>query len=223
MAEYGRRQTERADGDFAVDADGVDARRRQLVDRDWVWCNQVHGADVVVVDEAVPVPGADADALVSCRTDVVLTVQTADCVPVVLTTPDGAFGVAHVGWRGARAGVLDATVSALEELGADRSAVHAVLGAHISAPYYEFGQADLTALALQFGPDVVAATVAGEPALDMGRLVHAALAACDVHRIDDSEVRCTASSTLADGSPRYFSHRARGDTGRMATAVWRTR
>ncbi len=75
---------------------------------------------VVTVTEPWP-PGAGprADALVTDRPGLALGIITADCAPVLLADPQaGVVGAVHAGWRGAVAGVLEATVAAMAALGA---------------------------------------------------------------------------------------------------------
>jgi YfiH family protein len=82
---------------------------------------QVHSARVVTVtvdDEPGAVAGVEADALVTSRPDACLTVRVADCVPVLVATPDGrAVAAVHAGWRGLAAGILAAAVGRLCALG----------------------------------------------------------------------------------------------------------
>ena len=86
---------------------------------------QVHSADVV----AVTAPFADserprADALVTATPGLALGILTADCAPVLFADREtGVIGAAHAGWKGALAGVTDATIAAMEALGADRSRI----------------------------------------------------------------------------------------------------
>lgn len=219
--------TDRVVGDLAVDGDPAELqlRRHGVLGRPWVWLRQVHGARVVVVgadDDPTEVSGAEADALVTRRTDVALAVQVADCAPVALVgraadgDPDDAvLGAVHAGWKGLEAGVLAAAVREMARLGADE--VVAALGPCIGPECYEFGDEDLDRLAARFGPAVRARTRDGRPAFDLRAGVTAALAevSVDVIRTDP---RCTA---CAGGDlPTLFSHRARGDTGRQALVVW---
>lgn len=101
--------------------------------------HQVHSADVVVVTD----PSEDrpkADALVSAEKGIVLCVLTADCQPVLFADAEAqVIGAAHAGWRGAAAGVLEATVNAMETLGAARNRINAVIGPSISQRAYEVG------------------------------------------------------------------------------------
>ncbi len=104
-----------------------------------VGVHQVHSADVVTVEAAGgPIP--KADALVTATPGIALSVLTADCQPVLFAdAANGVIGAAHAGWKGALAGVLDATVAAMEALGARRDHVHAVIGPAISQRAYEVG------------------------------------------------------------------------------------
>ena len=101
--------------------------------------NQVHSADVLVVDE--PFEGRPrADAMVTATPGLALGVLTADCQPVLFADAEaGVIGAAHAGWRGAKDGVLEATVAAMVSLGARREAIVAVIGPTISQAAYEVG------------------------------------------------------------------------------------
>lgn len=104
-----------------------------------VTVNQVHSPDVVTVTG----PLADrprADAMVTATPGLALAVLTADCQPVLFADAQaGVIGAAHAGWRGALDGVLEATVAAMEALGARREAISAVIGPCISQAAYEVG------------------------------------------------------------------------------------
>ena len=102
---------------------------------------QVHGAGVVVARAPEPGrPSRRADALVSDRRGVTLGVLSADCAPVLFADPEaGVIGAAHAGWRGALAGVLEATVRAMTQLGAGRARIRAAVGPCIGRASYEVG------------------------------------------------------------------------------------
>lgn len=104
-----------------------------------VTVNQVHSPDVVTVTG--PLDGKPrADAMVTATPGLALAVLTADCQPVLFADPQaGVIGAAHAGWRGALDGVLEATVDAMEALGAKREAISAVIGPCISQAAYEVG------------------------------------------------------------------------------------
>ena len=108
-----------------------------------VTLHQVHSADAVVVtaphaDDARP----RADALVTDRPGLLLGILTADCVPVLFAdSAAGIVGAAHAGWKGAIAGVTDATIAAMAGLGADRSRIVAAIGPCIGRASYEVDDA----------------------------------------------------------------------------------
>ncbi len=102
--------------------------------------HQVHSPDVVTVTA----PLADrprADAMVTATPGLALAVLTADCQPVLFSDAKaGVIGAAHAGWKGARDGVMEATLDAMETLGARRGDITAVIGPCISQTAYEVGQ-----------------------------------------------------------------------------------
>jgi YfiH family protein len=101
--------------------------------------HQVHSARAVVVD-AGAAPAERADAMVTATPGVALAVLTADCQPVLFSDDvAGVIGAAHAGWRGALTGVLDATIDAMEALGARRGRICAAIGPTISQRAYEVG------------------------------------------------------------------------------------
>lgn len=193
----------------------VAARRRAVVDLPWTWIRQVHGATVVRVDGPGDGAGATADALVTAEAGCALAVLTADCAPVALASPEGVVAVAHAGWRGLVAGVLQATVAEMRALGATR--IEAVIGPCIRPGCYAFGPDDLDTVAARLGDTVRGATAGGRaPALDVPAAVRAALTEAGVgdDRIDDVGV-CTACS------PDHWSWRARREQERQAAVIWR--
>ena len=192
----------------------VDARRRKVCDLPWTWLRQVHGADVVSVVSPGDAAGSRADASVTARTGCALAVLAADCAPVALAG-DGVVAVAHAGWRGVLAGVLEATVASMRAAGATR--VDAVLGPCIRAECYEFGAVELASIANRLGGEVRSTTRDGRPALDLAAAVIASLRRAGVDAVDDVG-ECT--SCAGDGTT-YFSHRARADSGRQAAVVWK--
>ncbi len=102
---------------------------------------QTHSSTVAQVERAWgPGERPEADALVTARPGLVLAITTADCVPVLFADPEaGVVGAAHAGWRGALDGVLDATVAAMERLGALRGRILAAIGPAIEQRSYEVG------------------------------------------------------------------------------------
>ncbi len=102
---------------------------------------QIHSREAVTVD--APWKNEDrphADALATRTPGIVLGVLTADCTPVLFADAQaGVVGVAHAGWRGARAGILDATVEAMTTLGARAGCIAAAIGPTIAQASYEVG------------------------------------------------------------------------------------
>jgi polyphenol oxidase len=104
-----------------------------------VGLHQVHSADVIPVTAPFALR-PKADGMVTATPGLALSILTADCQPVLFTDPvAGVIGAAHAGWKGALAGVLEATVDAMEGLGAHRDSIRAVIGPTISQRAYEVG------------------------------------------------------------------------------------
>ena len=193
----------------------VAARRRAVVDLPWTWLRQVHGAGVVRVEGPGDRAGARADAAVTAGAGCALAVLTADCAPVALASVEGVIGVAHAGWRGVLAGVLEATVDEMRALGA--TDVSAVIGPCIHPGCYAFGASELDRVAARLGDGVRATTPGGESALDLPAAARAALARAGLGPAEVTDVGvCTACS------PRHFSWRARREQQRQAAVVWRS-
>ena len=104
-----------------------------------VTVHQVHSARAIPV--AAPlIPRPEADAMVTATPGLLLAVLTADCQPVLFHDPKaGVIGAAHAGWRGTVDGVLEATLDAMEDLGARRGDISAAIGPTISQAAYEVG------------------------------------------------------------------------------------
>jgi len=102
---------------------------------------QVHSPDVVTVEAPWPRDDApEADAAVTATPNIAIAITTADCAPVLFADEAaGVIGAAHAGWRGALAGVTEATVAAMERLGARRETISASVGPSISKPNSEVG------------------------------------------------------------------------------------
>jgi YfiH family protein len=203
--------TDTSHGDLMVRTDPavLAARRAAIADHPWSWLRQVHGSRVVTVTEPGHHAGDEADAAVTAVPGAVIAVQTADCAPVLFTGP-GVVGVAHAGWRGLEAGVLEATAAAMADLGG--APTHATLGPCIRARCYEFGGADLDLVAARYGPTVRGTTGWGTAALDVGAGIAEACHRLGVELLDLGT--CTACS------PIHWSHRARSEPQRQALVAW---
>lgn len=106
-----------------------------------VTCNQVHSADAVIVETPWgPNESPRADGMATAATGVALGVLSADCAPVLFAdTRAKVIGAAHAGWKGARGGVLEATLNAMAQLGARPRDVVAAIGPCIAQRSYEVG------------------------------------------------------------------------------------
>ena len=202
-------------GHVGDDAQAV-ATNRALLRRELpgepVWLAQVHGA--VCVDAALAAVGAQADASFARRRGVVCAVLTADCLPVLLCDERATVvGVAHAGWRGLAAGVIEATVAAMNEPG---TRLIAWLGPAIGPRAFEVG-GEVRDRFLARDPRAAAAFAAaagGKWLCDIYRLARQRLDALGIGRVAGADW-CTASDTQ-----RFFSHRRDGISGRMASLVW---
>lgn len=103
---------------------------------------QVHSAEVVTVEEPFPfAQRPKADGMVTRVPGFALGIATADCGPILFADPENrVVGAAHAGWKGALTGVIEATIGAMERLGAARETIVAVLGPTISQASYEVGE-----------------------------------------------------------------------------------
>ncbi|MFG2812173.1 peptidoglycan editing factor PgeF [Streptomyces sp. NPDC048410] len=193
--------------ELAAKAAGVDPARV-------VWMNQVHGAEVAVVEEPWgenPVP--EVDALVTARRGLALAVLTADCVPVLLADPvAGVVAAAHAGRPGMLAGVVPAAVRAMTALGAEPGRIVARTGPAVCGRCYEVPEA-MRAEVAAAEPAAHAETSWGTPAVDVSAGVHAQLDRLGVRDRERSPV-CTKESD------DHFSYRRDRATGRLAGYVW---
>jgi YfiH family protein len=179
--------------------------------RPWSSLVQVHGAAIAVIDEPLT-DIVEADALVTDRAGLALSINVADCAPVAIVGRPHVVAAVHAGWKGLEAGVIEATVDAMRGLGARD--LRAWLGPCVHAECYEFGEADLDGLVARYGPGVRGRTGHGAPALDLPMAVAAALGGVGVELVDAADV-CTACDAR-----RFYSYRARKDEARHALVVW---
>jgi len=183
------------------------------------WLNQVHGTGVQRFD-ASPTPAAPApaaDAAVTSAPGLVLAVLTADCLPVVFAASDGGeIAVAHAGWRGLAAGILERTVRLMHTPAGD---VMAWLGPAAGPEQYEIGE-EVFAAFTAHNPQATAAFTATRPGhwwVDLYTLAHQRLRAAGIKA---QHIYGGGLCTISD-SQRFYSHRRDARTGRMATLVWR--
>jgi YfiH family protein len=175
------------------------------------WMQQVHGAGV----RALPAgAGAEADAAWTAESGVVCVMLTADCLPVLFCDRAGSrVAVAHAGWRGLAAGVLEATVAALGLPGPE---LLAWLGPAIGQPAFEVGP-EVRAAFLAHDAAAAQAFLPGRDdrwQADLVQLARQRLAAVGLSAVSGGGL-CTFSDPEA-----FFSHRRDGRCGRMASLIW---
>ncbi|MEY3533893.1 MAG: hypothetical protein RI979_1917 [Pseudomonadota bacterium] len=182
--------------------------------------HQVHSPDVVTVTA----PLADrprADAMVTATPGLALAVLTADCQPVLFADAKaGVIGAAHAGWKGARDGVMEATLDAMEALGARRGQITAVIGPCISQTAYEVGQEFFESLTDE-APDARRFFVNGNgdrylfdlPSYGLWRLREAGVGHADWTR------HCTYRDPARFYSYRRTTHAGEADYGRQISVI----
>ena len=202
--------TTRALGDMKS-AEGR-ARLQQHLPGEPKWLKQVHG--IAVVDAATSAIGVAADASYTRNPGVVCTVMAADCMPLLLAHDGGeVVGIAHAGWRGLCAGVLEATIAAM---GVPAGRILAWLGPAIGPADYEVGE-EVRAAFLQRDASAESAFTPARPGhwrLDLYAVARQRLAASGVARVSGG-----GFSTAAD-AVRFFSYRRDKASERMAAAIW---
>jgi len=178
------------------------------------WLRQVHGVGVAQLGPLPSVDEPQADAAVSHIPGTVLSILTADCLPVLFCAEDGSeIGAAHAGWRGLAAGVLEATLTQLET---PPARLLAWLGPCIGAASYEVGEEVREAFVV---PDAAAAahfvpTRPGHWHCDLAALARRRLQTAGIQRIHGG-----GFDTLADS--RFYSYRRDGArSGRFASLIW---
>jgi YfiH family protein len=184
---------------------------------------QIHSPDVVIAEAPwTSDMRPRADAIVTRMRALAIGVTTADCGPVLLTDPqERVIGAAHAGWRGALAGVIEATVAAMEGQGAKRARIRAALGPMISRVAYEVGpefkarflEADATNEKF-FTPS----PREGHTMFDLPAFISERLRQSRVGSVDDL-ARCTYGDEALFFSYRRMTHRGETDYGRHLSAI----
>jgi YfiH family protein len=209
------------------DKEAIDENRRLAIaalapGAELATVHQIHSPRVVAVERAWPIDARPhADAMVTDRTGLLLGILTADCAPILLADAKvGVIGAAHAGWRGALAGVAEATIDAMEALGATREQIVAAVGPCIAQLSYEVdkgfranfvGHDESNHRFFIRGPS-------GKPHFDLDAYV--------VHRLTSAgigQIEAMRLDTYADPS-RFYSfrratHQGEADYGRQLSAI----
>lgn len=209
------------------DRDAIRTNRRLAVEAvargaRLVTVHQVHSPTVITVAEPFPDDARPhADAMVTKRPGLALGILTADCTPVLFADEAaGVIGAAHSGWKGAIGGVAEATVAAMETLGADRSRIVAAVGPTIARKSYEVDEG--------FFRRLVEADPENERFFSGGRVAHHQfdLEAYVVSRLAAAglrQIEALGLDTYPDPD-RFFSyrrstHRGEADYGRQISLI----
>lgn len=199
-------------GDDPGHVSGNRRKLRALLPAEPYWLQQVHGRKVVRLG-ARAVTGVRADAAWTSAAGRVCCVLSADCLPVLFCDRAGTrVAAAHAGWRGLAAGVLEATVQAMD---CNPAELLAWMGPAIGPQAYEVGQDVHDAFTAQAKTHERAFKRHGERWLaDLYQLAAAVLAGAGVGWVGGGH-HCTFTE-----KPRFFSFRRDGVTGRMASVIW---
>lgn len=173
---------------------------------------QVHSPDVVVVDGPWTGEAPECDALVTQTPDLAVGALAADCMPVLFADPEARIiAAAHAGWRGALAGVLEATVETMARLGAEPARIVAALGPCLRQANFEVGL-DLVEAFMEKYP-FTETFFADDPArADKRRFDLAAFARWRLESVGVALAWDAARCTLAEPET-FFSHRHSKQTG----------
>jgi polyphenol oxidase len=185
-----------------------------------VW--QVHSADVVVVEGPWEGDRPKADALVTATPNLAISVATADCGSVLFADSQaGVIAAAHAGWQGAFHGVLEATITAMENLGAKRSQMTVAIGPMLSQKNYEVGPEFIARFHAQDAANVqffIASQKPGHAMFDLPAYNRTRLQKAGVGHIDDVAL-CTYDDEQRFYSYRRATHRKEPDYGRLISAI----
>ncbi len=184
---------------------------------------QIHSPNVVVADTPwTPDARPRADGIVTRTPRLAIGVSSADCGPVLMADAQArVVGAAHAGWRGALAGIVEATVAAMERLGAERQRIVAALGPMIRQRNYEVGADLMTRFRTEDpGNDrfFTPAPREGHALFDLAGYIGTRLERAGVGQIEDLGL-CTYADAARFFSFRRTTHRAEPDYGRHINAI----
>jgi YfiH family protein len=183
--------------------------------------SQVHSPLVHTLDSAPP-QRLEGDAMVTATPGLALGILTADCAPVLLVDAQArVIGAAHAGWKGALGGVLEATLEAMEKLGADRGRIAAAVGPCISQANYEVGwdfRDRFLELGLRNRKFFTPSGKEGHYRFDLEDYAAARLTAAGIASVEKMGV-CTYPPENGFFSFRRTTHAGEPDYGRQVSAI----
>lgn len=199
------------------------AERMQVPPEHLLTLYQIHSADAVVADTRWPADARPrADAIVTKTPGLAIGATAADCGPVLFADVQArVIGAAHAGWKGALGGILEATIDAMERLGADRTRLCAAIGPTISQRNYEVGddfRARFEAAAREHAQFFAPAARPGHAMFDLPGFIVFRLARAGVAAVEDLGV-CTYADETRCFSYRRSVHRGEPDYGRHVHAI----
>ena len=185
---------------------------------------QVHSNQAVVVDEPFPTgePPPRGDALVTRTPGLVIGILTADCGPVLFADRKaGVVAAAHAGWRGAVGGILQATVAAMENLGARRDHIDAAIGPCINQLNYEVGpefREQFLKKSSEYERFFQIPSGQTKEHFDLPGFIEAELAQLGLNSTE-SQAACTYADESQFFSFRRTTHKNEPDYGRQISAI----
>ena len=189
----------------------------------FVTCYQIHSPDVIVAETPWTRENSPrADAIVTRVPGLAIGVTTADCGPILFADAQaGVVGAAHSGWKGALTGVVESTIAAMEQLGAQRGRIDAAIGPLIRQQNYEVGQEFVDRFTAADGANEKffgASARNGHALFDLPGYIRSRLERADIQSIDDLEL-CTYADPARFFSYRRTTHRGEPDYGRHVNAI----
>ena len=204
---------------------------RQIVPSEPLWLNQTHGVAVYQSNTQNQCNGIpEADAVLVTEPNQVAVIMTADCLPVLFTTRQGNMVAgAHAGWRSLLNGVLENTLHAMCQAGAQRTEIIAWMGPAIGAAQFEVG-AEVRAefiqkgLVLGIAEDVTRECFRQSLEQQSAHKYTANIYALARQRLQwsgllDNHIHGGCLCTVSDAQ-KFYSYRRDGTTGRMASVIW---
>lgn len=183
---------------------------------------QAHTAKALIVTTPWKLGEApEADAVVTNVRGLAIAVLTADCAPILFADPEaGVAAAAHAGWKGAKSGIIESTIEAMESLGARADRISAAIGPAISQAAYEVGPEFKEAFLAGDSAAVqhFAQPLGGRPHFNLPNYIRSRLLSKSVANIQDIGV-CTYGNELILFSYRRSVHKFETDYGRQISAI----